>query len=80
MTRNVRLRAPETSPDVLERNRRAADALRQFVGKYVARKNGVVLASGESPAEVLGWLRDHDEHNATVFMAPLDPVAATSVA
>ena len=80
VARIVHLRTPVTRPAVLERRRRGADLLRPHIGKYVARKNETILVAADTPAEVFRWLRDHDEHDAVVFMVPVDPIAATSVA
>ena len=62
----------------MERSRRSADVLRPYIGKYVARKDEHVLVAADTPAEVLGWLREHGEHDAVVFLVPVDPIAATS--
>lgn len=40
----------------------------------------VPLVAAETPGEVVRWLREHDALDAVVFMVPVDPVTATSVA
>jgi poly(3-hydroxyalkanoate) synthetase len=80
MARTVHLRTPVTRPEVLERRQRSADLLRPHIGKYVARKNETILIAADTPADVFRWLREHNEHDAVVFMVPVDPITATSVA
>jgi hypothetical protein len=78
VARTVRLRNPVTPPEVAERSRRAADVLRPYIGQFVARKDERVLIAAARQPEVFGWLREHGERDAVVFMVPVDPVAATS--
>jgi hypothetical protein len=80
MARIVHLRTPVTPPEVLERNRRSADILRPYIGKYVAQRRETVLVAADTPGEVVRWLRANDALDAVVFMVPVDPITATSVA
>ena len=69
---------PEERPEVRERVRRAADALRPYIGSYVAQKDGVVLVAKDSGTEVVAWLRENVVDGAAVLLVPIDPVTATT--
>ena len=50
------------------------------IGEYVAQRGESVLVAAGKPAQVFRWLREHDARDAVVFMVPVDPIEATSVA
>lgn len=47
-----------------------ADALRPFVGKWVAQKGIEVLVAAETPEEVLAWLERYDQFADGMFRVP----------
>jgi hypothetical protein len=47
-----------------------ADALRPFVGKWVAQRGVDVLVAADTPQEVLIWLERHDERADAMFRVP----------
>jgi hypothetical protein len=80
VNRTTQLSLPVIDPAVVERTRRAADLLRPYVGKYVARLNDEIVVAADTPVEVFVWLRAHEVVDAVVFLVPIDPVTATNVA
>lgn len=50
-----------------------AEVLRPHRGRFVAVAAADVVTTGESLAEVFGWLERHDRTADTVFRVPLDP-------
>lgn len=50
-----------------------ADALRPYIGKWVAQKGLEVLVAADTPLEVVDWLHKHDVHADGVFRVPVDP-------
>jgi hypothetical protein len=80
VNRTTQLRLPVIDPAVVERTRRAADLLRPYIGKYVARLNEEIVVAADTPVEVFGWLRAHEVVDVVVFLVPIDPVTATNVA
>lgn len=53
----------------------AADALRPYVGRWVALVGDQVLVAGATPADVLAQLRAAGTHADAMFRVPLDPGA-----
>lgn len=52
-----------------------ADALRPYIGQWVAQDGLDVLVVAETPEEVVAWLQRHDRAGA-VFRVPTDPTRA----
>lgn len=51
-----------------------ADELRPYRGQWVAMEGHHVVASGETPQEVLSWLRRHNRRvTGGMFRVPVDP-------
>ncbi len=59
---------------------READALRPFVGKWVAQRGLEVLVAAGTPQEVLAWLGRHGERADAMFRVPEHESAASGVA
>jgi hypothetical protein len=47
-----------------------AEALRPYIGKFVAQKGLEVLVAADTPQEVLSWLERHDVYADGVFRVP----------
>lgn len=61
---------PERKP--FERAQRQAEALRPFMGKWVALgEPDEVLVSADSVQEILAWLEKHDRYASLTFRVPL---------
>jgi hypothetical protein len=69
----VHVTAPPTPQEVERQGRAAADLLRPYRGRYVARLHGRVIASAETPVEVAAQLRERHLDGAAIFRVPLDP-------
>jgi hypothetical protein len=67
------LRVPRVRREVEARGKARADVLPTFRGRYVARKNKIVLFEADTPYEVVAWLRENGIDGATVFRMPVDP-------
>ena len=52
-----------------------ADALRPYVGRWVALRGDEVLVAGDAPSEVLAHLRAAGVRADSMFRVPLDPAA-----
>jgi len=52
------------------------DALRPYIGQWVATAGGVVLVAAETPAEVVGWLAEHGLTAESMFRVPENEQAA----
>ena len=50
-----------------------AEALRPYIGKWVAQKGLEVLVAADTPQEVVEWLIKHDIHADGMFRVPRDP-------
>lgn len=59
---------------------RSADALRPFVGQWVAQRGDEVLVAARTPHLVIEWLERHNQHADAMFRVPLDEGEATGVA
>jgi len=57
-----------------------ADALRPYIGQWVATAGGEVLVAAETPAEVVGWLAEHGQTAESMFRIPENDEAAGGVA
>lgn len=69
----VHMPEPKVRPEVEARGKARADVLRPYRGRYVARKDETVLFDGDTPHEVVAWLRERRIEGATVFRVPVDP-------
>lgn len=52
-----------------------ADALRPYIGRWVALRSGQVVVAGDSPQAVLADLRAAGMKAESMFRVPLDPAA-----
>jgi hypothetical protein len=59
---------------------READALRPYVGKWVAQRGIEVVVAADTPEEVLAWLEQHNQYADGMFRVPADPAAVTGAA
>jgi hypothetical protein len=50
-----------------------ADALRPYIGRWVAVRDSEVLYAADSPEEVYEWLVRHDQRAGALFRVPVDP-------
>lgn len=50
-----------------------AEALRPFIGKWVAVKGIEVLVAADTPEEVVSWVERHDVYADGMFRVPEDP-------
>jgi hypothetical protein len=57
-----------------------ADALRPYIGQWVATVGDDVLVAAESPAKVVGWLAKHGQTAESMFRVPENDAAAGGVA
>lgn len=55
--------------------RATADALRPYIGRWVAVRAGVVVYDGDSVRDVVGQLRAASETADSLFRVPVDPAA-----
>jgi hypothetical protein len=57
-----------------------ADALRPYIGQWVAVAGDEVLVAAETPAEVVGWLAEHGQTAESMFRVPESDKAAGGLA
>lgn len=57
-----------------------AEALRPFVGQWVAQLGLEVLVAADDPLAVLSWLERHNRHADAMFRVPVDSGEATGLA
>jgi hypothetical protein len=57
-----------------------ADALRPYIGQWVATVGDEVLVAAGSPAEVVAWLAEHGKIAESMFRVPESEAAAGGVA
>jgi hypothetical protein len=57
-----------------------ADALRPYIGQWVATDGDEVLVAAENPAQVVGWLAEHGQTAESMFRVPENDQAAGGVA
>ncbi|MBV8528661.1 MAG: hypothetical protein JOZ75_10120 [Candidatus Dormibacteraeota bacterium] len=71
----------EASPDGMSSpSRDRADALRPFVGQWVAQRDGEVLVAAPTPQAVIAWLQRHNQRAEAMFRVPMDEREATGIA
>lgn len=80
-------RGPGGAPDDAQRpprpgphGGREADALRPYIGQWVAQRGLDVLISAETPQAVLAWLERHNQAADAMFRVPRDPGEASGLA
>ena len=56
------------------------EALRPFIGQWVAVRGDEVLVAAPSPKEVVAWLAQHDERAQSMFRVPDSDQAVTGAA
>ena len=59
---------------------READALRPFVGQWIAQRGLEVLVAAKTPQAVMEWLERNNQHADAMFRVPADETEATGVA
>lgn len=59
---------------------RGADALRPFIGQWVAIRGQEVLVAAESPREIVAWLARHGQTAESMFRVPEDEGATAGAA
>jgi hypothetical protein len=60
--------------------RSRADALRPYIGQWVATSGQEVLVAAATPAEVVGWLAEHGRTAESMFRVPETDEAAGGAA
>jgi hypothetical protein len=63
-----------------EQSRPVAEALRPFIGKWVAVRGEEVLVAADSPAEVVSWLARHQQRAQSMFRVPETEAAISGAA
>lgn len=66
----------EPWPSRTPRNPQYVEALRPYIGKWVATKGNEVLVGADSLKEVLEWLRRHDQVGDSLFRVPVSDASA----
>jgi len=49
-----------------------AEALRPFIGKWVAQKGLELMVAADTPQEILRWLEQHNQKADAMFCVPCD--------
>jgi hypothetical protein len=57
------------------KRRSLAEALRPFIGQWVAVRGEEVLVAANSPAEVVSWLAQHQQQAQAMFCVPAEESA-----
>lgn len=57
-----------------------AEALRPFIGKWVALRDDEVLVAADSPGDVVSWLVRHDQRAEAMFRVPVTEREITGAA
>jgi hypothetical protein len=71
--------AKTPAPEV-ESTARGADALRPFIGRWVATRDDEVLVAADEPREVVAWLARHGQKADSMFRVPENELAMTGLA
>jgi len=71
----IRLPEPRVRPEVEARRKAGADALRPFIGRFVAQRGDEVLCDAEAPQDVVAWIHRTGAKGAVIFRVPVDPEA-----
>jgi hypothetical protein len=62
------------------RSRTVVDALRPFIGLWVAVRGDEVLVAAPSPKDVVAWLAQHGQRAQSMFRVPDSEQAITGAA
>ena len=75
-------KAPRRNAKAGRRSERPShgDALRPYIGQWVATLGGDVLVAAESPSRVVAWLAEHGKTAESMFRVPDSEEAAAGVA
>lgn len=57
-----------------------AEALRPYVGQWVAQRGIEVLVAADTPETVLAWLERHNQNADAMFRVPVDEAGAVGMA
>lgn len=57
-----------------------AEALRPFIGQWVATRGDDVLVAADSPARIVEWLTRHGQRAESMFRVPADETSAGGAA
>jgi hypothetical protein len=68
------------SAETAARPQSLAEALRPFIGLWVAVRGDEVLVAAPSPKEVVAWLAQHDKRAQSMFRVPDSDQAVTGAA
>lgn len=63
-----------------EPQRSLAEALRPFIGQWVAVRGDEVLVAADSPGEVVSWLARHQQTAQSIFRVPVSEQAISGAA
>lgn len=67
---------PAAGPTMAER----AEALRPYIGQWVALRDDEVLVAADSPKEIVGWLVRHEQRAQAMFRVPVSEEEITGAA
>jgi len=73
--RVIRVPEPKARPEVEERRKAGADALRPYIGRYVLLSGNEVLFDADNPHGVVAWMREYNVEGAGILRVPVDPWA-----
>lgn len=62
--------AGQADPEAAEHPATLADALRPFIGQWVAVRGDEVLVAAPAPRHVVAWLAEHGQQAQSVFRVP----------
>jgi hypothetical protein len=57
-------------PEAADMAQTLAEAMRPFIGKWVAARDDEVLVAADSPKEVVSWLARHQQKAQSLFRVP----------
>lgn len=72
--------APVSSSSTSAQPQRLVEALRPFIGLWVAVRGDEVLVAAPSPKEVVAWLAQHSQRAQSMFRVPDSEQAITGAA
>jgi hypothetical protein len=78
--RPSRARLTGPAPEGADAQSSSAEALRPFIGQWVAVRGDDVLVAADDPRQVVGWLARHDQAADSMFRVPEDELAASGLA
>jgi hypothetical protein len=68
------------APEAADMAQTLAEAMRPFIGKWVAVRDDEVLVAADSPKEVVSWLARHQQKAQSLFRVPESEQAITGAA